>query len=285
MSCSPRHAPDPLWHCQPAQVRPSFPACHPHRGTLPLPCLLATPTGRLRRERARGRDAAPPPHARRARSHRDLFLGDVHRDALTLPCGALILSSILSHSQSPLTQLAMHVCFRGGPPKFQNSFCSTPSSLIDGDCGGVGGTTAAGGARGSCVGGEDMGAALLAPAPTTRAVSAQRWVRMAPRVVFLPHALRRLLTTVGSHRPQGGCAGAQGDARPDGAAGCGGVQHLHVPVLLQRHLHRPAQQRGVEWDLSGARTPAAAAPCMWIALCALVVTGSGVLFLHQVAVF
>ena len=130
MSCSPRHAPDPLWHCQPAQVRPSFPACHPHRGTLPLPCLLATPTGRLRRERARGRDAAPPPHARRARSHRDLFLGDVHRDALTLPCGALILSSILSHSQSPLTQLAMHVCFRGGPPKFQNSFCYTPSSLI-----------------------------------------------------------------------------------------------------------------------------------------------------------
>jgi hypothetical protein len=72
-----------------------------------------------------------------------------------------------------------------------------PSSLIaDGDCGGVGGQPEAGAARGRCVGGEERGAAaLLAPAPTARAVGAQRRVRivrMPPLCVFLPLALRLL---------------------------------------------------------------------------------------------
>ena len=64
--------------------------------------------------------------------------------------------------------------------------CLLPSSLIAyGDCGGVGSATAAGANRGRCIGGEERGAsALLAPAPTARAVGARRRVSMSLLRIF-----------------------------------------------------------------------------------------------------
>jgi len=41
-----------------------------------------------------------------------------------------------------------------------------------------------------------------------------------------------------------------------------GIQHLHLPVLLQRYLHRQTQQRGVERHLSGVHTNTSADTCL-----------------------
>jgi len=50
---------------------------------------------------------------------------------------------------------------------------------------------------------------------------------------------------------QCGCSCAEGDASVLGASARGSIQHLHMSVLLQWHLHRSAEQRGMEWHISG----------------------------------